>query len=41
MTLDVRKCQLARLDRDYARLAWKAYKKTSHNQKTSGQCHNR
>lgn len=26
-TLDLRKCQLARLDRGYARLAWKAYKK--------------
>lgn len=27
LTLDLRKCQLARLDRRYARLAWKAYKK--------------
>lgn len=26
-TLDLRKCQLARLDQRYARLAWKAYKK--------------
>jgi hypothetical protein len=26
-TLDVRKCRLARLDRAYARDAWKAYKK--------------
>jgi hypothetical protein len=26
-TLDVRKCQLARLDRTYAKQAWKAYKK--------------
>jgi hypothetical protein len=27
-TLDVRKCQLARLDRQYAKRAWKAYRKT-------------
>jgi hypothetical protein len=26
-TLDLRKCQLARLDRGFARRAWKAYKK--------------
>jgi hypothetical protein len=26
-TLDLRKCQLARLDRRYAKRAWKAYKK--------------
>jgi hypothetical protein len=26
-TVDLRKCQLARLDREFARRAWKAYKK--------------
>ena len=28
LTVDLRKCQLARLDREYARRAWKAYKAT-------------
>jgi hypothetical protein len=28
LTLDLRKWRLARLDRDYAKLAWKAYKKS-------------
>jgi hypothetical protein len=27
-TLDLRRCRLARLDRDYATTAWKAYRKT-------------
>ena len=31
LTLDVRKCQFARLDQDYARRAWKAFKKRSAN----------
>jgi hypothetical protein len=30
-TIDLRKCQLARLDRRYARQAWKAYKKPRPN----------
>jgi hypothetical protein len=28
-TIDLRKCQLARLDQGYAKRAWKAYKKKS------------
>jgi hypothetical protein len=27
-TIDLRKCQLARLDKAHAKRAWKAYKKT-------------
>ena len=34
MTLDLRKCQLARLDRGYAKGAWKAYKKNRLRKKT-------
>jgi hypothetical protein len=30
-TLDLRKCQLARLDREFARRAWRAYKKAHTN----------
>ena len=38
LTLDLRKCQLARLDRKYGRRAWKAYKNTSRlrNAKSQG-----
>ncbi|HJQ80718.1 MAG TPA: hypothetical protein VJ828_12215 [Lacipirellulaceae bacterium] len=39
LTVDLRKCQLARLDREYARRAWKAYKATR-AQNTNSKCNN-
>jgi hypothetical protein len=35
-TLDLRKCQLARLDRDYAKRAWRAYVKVAKKQSGTG-----
>jgi hypothetical protein len=37
LTIDLRKCQLARLDRQYARRAWKAYRKAAHSHSTNSQ----
>jgi hypothetical protein len=34
-TVDLRKCQLARLNHKYARRAWKAYKKAARNRNAS------
>ena len=34
-TIDLRKCQIARLDQGYAKRAWKAYKKTAARRKAS------
>jgi hypothetical protein len=34
-TLDLRKCQLARLDQSHAKRAWKAYKKTQARRKSN------
>jgi hypothetical protein len=38
LTLDLRKCQLARLDRKYARRAWKAYKNAARTRNANSQC---
>ena len=35
-TLDLRNCQLARLDRLHAKLAWKAYKKSARRNRKRG-----
>jgi len=34
-TIDLRKCQVARLDKGYAKRAWKAYKKTAAQHKAN------
>jgi len=34
-TIDLRKCQVARLNKAYAKLAWKAYKKTAAHHKAT------
>jgi hypothetical protein len=39
-TLDLRKCQLARLDRQYARRAWKAYKNAGRTRNANSNCRN-
>jgi hypothetical protein len=37
LTVDLRKCQLARLDRQYARRAWKAYKNAARTRNANSQ----